>query len=789
MTTPLVRTKWMTPLPSHALIERPRLLGRLNESQSHRLTLLTAPVGSGKTALLSQWCAGRSDVAWLSLDESDAEPGRFAAYLAQALGMEGEVEVEALPAQLINRLAGLEQEFTLVLDDYHLADHPWIRRLMVTLLDRLPPRFHLVIAVQGEPALPLARLRAQRALCEITARELALTRPEIAQLLQGLDLHLPEQALAILQERTEGWAAGVQLAALSLQAEPDLVAAVDSIRGDQRFIFDYLAEEVFARVPDPVQYFLLQTAHLARVSGPLADAVTLMDGSQQMLEELERLGLFVSPLDQGRRWWRYHPLFAQFLRQQWGREHGGDLAELHRRAAAWFAADGDLQAAVDHWLAAGEHEEAAEVLLHWAPSLLSRGEVTTLLRLSARLRPEAVGVRPRLALQIAWAHLMANQADGAARWLAGAGLDDELAGLGGGAPNGIPPGEVAAARAMLALLRGNLPGAVAHGRRALLDLPAESHGLRASTAQMLGRVAWIQGDLGAAAQAYEQAVTCGGQSGRTLPTLSARFNLCHARAMQGELRQAVAGYEQALAEAASAGLTEQPVVALGELWLAEALLEQGETARAQTHAEHGLALVRPIGNPEALAHGLLTLARVYLALGEPVAARPLVAEALGLGRIRSYVEAVEASLLQAEGDLAGLGRWVDAFDRQAPPRLQTELEQITLGRALLALGRADEAREHLLRLAQSAERQGWGAVAARARALLAEAQPATGPLSQREMDVLRLLAEGAANQEIARRLFLTEGTAKWHIHNILAKLEARTRTEAVARARSLRILP
>src|SRR6202521_3384908 len=361
MVTPLLETKFYVPKWRRGLVPRPRLSDRLNRGAESKLTLVSAPAGFGKTTLLADWLAavavdGRT-VTWLSLDQSDNHPASFWTYLVAALQTaEPHIgasaisllqsrqppPIETILATLLNELTRISHDFVLVLDDYHVIDARDIHDGMVFLLDHLPPRLHLVIASRADPALPLARLRARGALVEIRAADLRFTPDEAAAYLnEVMGLHLTAEDVAALEGRTEGWIAALQLAALSMQGRDDVAGFIAGFAGDDRYVVDYLAEEVLQRQSDRVQAFLLQTSILGRLSGPLCDAVTGLGGGKAMLEALDRGNLFLVPLDDRRRWYRYHHLFADVLQARLLDEQPGQAQDLHRRASAWYQQNGE----------------------------------------------------------------------------------------------------------------------------------------------------------------------------------------------------------------------------------------------------------------------------------------------------------------------------------------------------------------------------------------------------------------------------------------------------------------
>jgi LuxR family maltose regulon positive regulatory protein len=387
MASPLVETKLYIPRPRRSLVARPRLSERLRRAAVSRLTLVSAPAGFGKTTLLAEWLAaspaGRS-VAWLSLDESDRQAASYWTYVITALQtvapgvgtnavpllQSGQPPIETVLTTVLNELGTVPDDLYLVLDDYHLVDGPHVRAGMAFLVEHLPPQLHLVVSTRADPELPLARLRAGGELVEIRAADLRFTLDEAAAYLNDVTgLELAASDIAALERRTEGWIAALQLAALSMQGRDDAAGFIATFAGDDRYIVDYLVEEVLARQPDQVRGFLSQTSILDRLTGPLCDAVTGQDGGKAMLESLDRANLFLVPLDDRRRWYRYHHLFADVLHTHLLDQHPDRVAALHRRAAQWYDQHGDPSQAIRHALAAGDVEQAAGLVELAIPAL------------------------------------------------------------------------------------------------------------------------------------------------------------------------------------------------------------------------------------------------------------------------------------------------------------------------------------------------------------------------------------------------------------------------------------
>ncbi len=582
MVTPLLETKFYVPKWRRGLVPRPRLSERLNRGAESKLTLVSAPAGFGKTTLLADWLAavavdGRT-VTWLSLDQSDNHLASFWTYLIAALQTaEPHIgasaisllqspqppPIETILATLLNELTRISHDFVLVLDDYHVIDAGEIHNGVAFVLDQLPPRMHLIISSRADPALPLARLRARAELVEIRVADLRFTPDEAAAYLnEAMGLDLTARDLAALEERTEGWIAALQLAALSIQGRDDVAGFIAGFAGDDRYIVDYLVEEVLQRQPDHVRGFLQQTSILDRLSGPLCDAVNGEHGGKAMLEALERGNLFVVPLDDRRQWYRYHHLFAEVLRARMLDEQPDEVRELHRRASAWYEKSGEPPEAIRHALAADDFPRAADLLEPAAPALLRSRQEARLLGWLKALPEDVLRCRPVLGNAYAGALLSTGQLDGveahlrdAERWLDKPMEDARSAGMVvvDEAEFQRLPGAIAVHRAGHALLQGNVAETVSYARRALALVPEDDHLGRGSAAALLGLAAWASGDLESAHQSYAAAQASLRRAGNFSDALGCAITLADVRITQGRLHDAMRTYEQALELAAEHG--------------------------------------------------------------------------------------------------------------------------------------------------------------------------------------------------------------------------------------------
>jgi LuxR family maltose regulon positive regulatory protein len=509
----LLETKLHVPRRRRGLISRPRLAERLSRGAEVTLTVLSAPAGFGKTTVLADWLAapaGGRSAAWVSLDQRDNDPAVFWSYVVAALNravgvgaqllQSPQPPIDTVLASLVNDLDAVSGEVVLVLDDYHLIDSLEVQDAMVFLLENLPAQVHLVIASRADPALPLARLRSRGELVEIRAADLRFTPEEAATYLNDvMGLVLTAAEVAALEARTEGWIAALQLAALSMQGRDDVAAFIAGFAGDDRYIVDYLAEEVLQRQPEHVQHFLLQTSILDRLSGALCDAVTGQHDGRATLTALERANLFLVPLDDRRQWYRYHQLFADVLRAHLHDEQPTVVATLHRHASEWFDANGEQAEAIRHALAGEDFARAADLIELAIPVMSRTRQERALLSWLTLLPDDVVRVRPVLIVGYAGTLLLLGQLDGledrlraAERWLAAPSAemvvadDEALRHL---------PELIELYRAALALASGQLLDAIAHARRALELSPEDNHLERASAAGVMGLAFWASGDL------------------------------------------------------------------------------------------------------------------------------------------------------------------------------------------------------------------------------------------------------------------------------------------------------
>jgi len=901
----LLATKLNVPGPRPGFVPRPRLADRLDEGLGRGLVLVCAPAGSGKTALLADWArCGRRPVAWLSLDAGDNDPARFWRHAVAALdgvypgigervgpllGPPTPSSFEGLVTALINELAARPEagEVLLVLDDYHLVGSEPVHASVGFLLEHLPD-LHVVLASRADPPLALSRLRARGQLAELRAAELRFTAGEAAAMLrEAAGADLPDAAVAVLAARTEGWATGLQLAGLSLRGRADVAGFVVAFTGSHRYVLDYLAEEVLDGQTEQMRAFLLETSVLERLSGELCDAVTGRSDGQAMLEQVERAGLFLVPLDEVRGWWRYHHLFADLLRARLQQQQPGRAAALHRAAATWSDEHGLADDAVQHALAAGDAVWAAWLTERHFDALLLRGEGATIQRWLAALPAELIRSRLRLLLAQAWLALTGGDVEGAGPPLDAAervfaDADNEAfepsAGIAGSLLVNVPAA-IALFRADLAQLRGDAEGTAAYATQALAVIGESERLLDSVTRLHLAGAEWFRGRLEDAERALSSSVAQWQASSQLTLIGWGCHLLGQVQRAQGRLDAAHRTYQQTLEITAPPGRPALPVAGIANVGLAEVAYQRNGLDAALRYVTDGIALCRQLNFTPPLAAGLVTLAWIRQATADPAGALDAIAEAeraaAGPPGLLNQVLAQRARLLLAQGDIAAAVRWTKerglaADDEPAYPR---EPEHLVLARVLLALGRPGRALALLDRLsvaAVSQDRTGSlielsalralalaasgeeaAAVAALAGALtlacpqgyvrvfadegppmaaligrLAAAQRAehaaarsvplgclarlmhafdgqhagprgaaaavpgiVEPLTARELEVLQMLAAGRSNQAIAAELVVTLDTVKKHVSHVLGKLGAANRTEAVARARELSLIP
>lgn len=708
----LVTTKLLAPRPRACAVARGRLDELLGRGSQATLTLVSAPAGFGKTTMLAAWLAasipGRS-TAWVSLDERDRDPSSFWTYVLLAIDraapdtataalaqlQSGQATIDVVLTALLNELSVRSEDVTLVLDDYHLAEGPDISPGMVFLLDHLPPQVHVVISTRADPALPLARLRARGELVEVRVSDLRFTEYEVTAYLNDVNnLGLGLADVATLERRTEGWAAALQLAALSLRGRDDASQFIAGFAGDDRFVVDYLADEVLDRQLPDVRRFLLDTSTLDRLTAGLCDAVTGRTDGRAMLESLERQNLFVIPLDDHRRWYRYHHLFADVLHARLLDERPGDESELHRRASDWYDQAGDPEASVRHALAAGDIGLAA-ARAELAVAGLNRERRESVVRGWIDEFPaDIVKDRPVLAVGFIGALSRGNEFESlpqrlrdVERLLAGPAEDlvvldhAEFARL---------PAAVETYRAALALVAGDLTGTVEHAENALTRAPQDDDLTTAAASALVGLASWASGDLDEAHRAYRVAADSLTRAGHIADVLGCTIALTDIELTQGRLGQAQQSCERALALAAQQSPRPRGVADMYVV-LSRVALERGDLPGAGDYLRRADELGEPGGLPQNPYRWRVAMALLRQAEGGVAAAVDLLEEAerVYVGDFSPNVQpiaATRARVLAVAGEVAEARAWarrrgVSASDDLSYAR---EYEHLSLAHVLYA---------------------------------------------------------------------------------------------------------
>ncbi|WP_433371711.1 LuxR C-terminal-related transcriptional regulator [Actinoplanes sp. CA-142083] len=858
MIGPLVETKLFLPRARAGTLARPRLTGRLGENTG--LVLVSAPAGFGKTTLLERWVAGQNAaVAWISLDADDGSPRTFWTYVITALDraapgtgsdaislllQAGHSPVEAVLTAVLNELSVFPGDLALVLDDYHLADGPALRPSMEFFVDHLPPQVRLIISTRTDPGLPLARLRARGELTEVRAADLRFTAEEAGDYLTTTTgVKLSAADIGKLAGRTEGWVAALQLAALSLRGRDDAAGFIDGFAGDDRFVVDYLAEEVLDRQSETVRRFLLETSILERLTGNLCDAVTEGTRGRAMLESLERANLFLVPLDDRRRWYRYHHLFRDVLHAHLLDERPDDVAGLHRRAGDWFDRAGDPLPAVRHMLAADDVERAADIIEKAVPELRRHRQEAVLRRWADDVPAEVLARRPVLAIGLVGGLMASNEFGDVDRR-----LREIEATLAGGDFTVIDQTEFARVpagiemyRAALALISGDPAAPITHARTATQLVPEDDHLLRASASALAGLASWTTGDLEAAHRGYAAAAQGLRRVGYVSDVLGCSITLADLELIQGQLHQAHHTYEDALRLAEEHGPAIRGTRDM-HVGLSQIAYERGDLAAAAEHLRRSTALGEEAGLPQNPYRWRVAMALLREAEGDRDAAIGLLEDAqrVYVGDFSPDVRpvaALRARMLAANGDIAAALAW--ARGRDLTSSYLHEYEQLTVARIIapsaaipllenlataassggrhgtlieilvvLALARratedASGARVTVERALALAEPEGFVQVFADAFPLLDElglttlahaSAPAPvravliEPLSDRELDVMRLLAGDLDGPSIARHLMVSLNTVRTHTKHIYTKLGVTNRRAAVRRAHELHLL-
>jgi LuxR family maltose regulon positive regulatory protein len=892
----LLRTKLFIPRPRKNLVSRPRLVDRLNAGLDRKLTLIAAPAGFGKTTLLSEWIPQSPRcVTWLSLEESDNDPARFWAYFIASLqNLSSQLGENALAllqstqsppltstlALLINDILAFQDPFAIVLDDYHLIDAQQIHESLTFLMDHLPANMHVVMTNRVDPPLPVARMRARATLTEIRANDLRFTIDEITMFLNRvMGLSLTTEEVVALEARTEGWIAGLQIAALSMQGHEDIPGFIKTFSGSHRHILGYLAEEVLNRQPKGTLDFLLQTSILDRLCGPLCDAVTGESGGQEILENLEHANLFLTPLDDERKWYRYHHLFAEVLQARLQQTQHDVLTKLHRRAGNWFANQGRNQEAVRHLLAGADFEVASLLIESVAGGMLRRGASASLMRWLNALPEEIILSRPRLCLARGWTFLWgpSPHVESVDQWarlalqltVADKSSDVEV------------KGEAAALLATTASIRWDVARSRELATQALEYLHRDSP-WRSVMALCLGTAHFYSGDFVAATRVLEDALRLSqADDANYIQLLTASF-LAEIQVIQGHLSRAMEIYQQVLSWSKH-GIPQRGTI-MAHSGLANILCELNQVEDALSHLQLGIEQLQQVGGAWVAFELYRALARVNVSQGDLANAITALNQASESGKnarvdfVATQVAALRARVQLAQGNLMDAESWavnngLSPHDLEVSRPGLREIEYLSYARVLSAQGKhaqassllegllnaaKDEGRntsaiailavqavtnqalgnrtlalerlEHALTLARpegfirtfidegepmrlllqdyqaiikkkiddSVDGESHRLLAYIENLLATFPQPASPkklkfnnipePLSERELEILRLIAAGKTNQEIAEKLIIAVSTVKTHINNLYGKLGTNRRTEAIMIAREKGLL-
>ena len=890
----LLTTKLYVPRPRKVLVDRPSLFALLEDGLRRRLTVVSAPAGFGKTTLVAAWvCRSDCSAAWLSLDSADNDLGRFLAYFVAALqtvedqlgeemmaAVEGNqpIQTAELLAGLLNEIDQIGRPLILVLDDYHLIHQEEVHTAVRFLIDNLPASMHLIISTREDPPWPLARLRASGQLGEIRGRDLRFTLDETAEFCNKvMGLAMSAEDISALDSRAEGWVAGLQMAALSLHGRGDIPRLVSGFSGSHRYVLDYLLEEVLNRQPPQIQRFLLQTAVLDRLCAPLCDA--LFEGeeldagfsSQALLERLEAANLFITSLDENRRWYRYHNLFAGLLRVRLQQTAPDQVNMIHRRAARWLAGQGLVEEAIGHALEAADYDLAAEMLEREGIDLVSRHKLVSLARWLEALPQETIERRPWLCVLMAYTrHWLGDR-----RYALGAYLEQAERALGINPPaeeieRRRLRGYIASLRAQDALSAGDPVERIIEQANLALELlpPGDLMGTEAGVS--LGGAYWMQGDARAAERAFASGRDTSIRCGKYLMAVPTATYTGWQQVKQGRLQEALAGFEQAVSWAARDTGTIVPVGGFPMLRISDLQYEWGDLALAEETARGARELCLRLNQADVVVDAHATMALRLWANGRFDEAWSCVEQGDAAARDHSpdpflltRLNSCRVYLWLDEGRLDKALAWLAAegLDADTPFSFQHDLHHLLAARIWIEDGRTRDALTLALRIAAAAEgaycvREQIQALTLAASAaqlldetdqaldylrqalrlgangrfvrmildqgavvpgLLRRLEPTEGiseayleqlrggtavrpqlktirrpslvePLSEREIEILNLIALGLSNQQIATRLVLSLATVKWHASNIYSKLGVGNRNQAVVKARELGVI-
>lgn len=765
--SPLLSTKLFIPPVRPEVLTRPPLLKRLDGALSPaiRLVLIAAPAGFGKTTLVSDWQVSLKargiPMAWLTLSAGDNDPVRFLRYLIAALQKvhpeAGQMTLalldlpqlpplEPLLTGLINDLSSYPGNFVLALDDYHTISEVFIHRALEFLLDSGPLNLHVLILTRQDPLLPLPRLRARGQVVEIRSSDLRFSVVETASLLKDvIGINLTQAQVATLEKRTEGWIAGLQMAALSMRGREDIEGFLDAFSGSHIFVFDYLAQEILAQQSPATGEFLHQTSILERFCSPLCDATTGRQDSQAVIRQLEKSNLFITPLDEHRQWYRYHPLFADFLRSELS---GPEASRLHSAAARWFEANGFLAEAIQHTLAAGEVAEATRLIIQASSGLFKNGELITLRKWLELLPAEVIRASYDLATYMGWMTMLSNQID-----VARAYTDDAERAFTDQTP-ATNRGRLVGLRAYLTYGTGSQEEALQLATQSLELLGENEPIFRSTILTLLGQIQRQMGDALSAEKTFREAQRIGEHISHNIGVCVAEGNLAWIINVQGHLRRSIELCRQAVAQFTDRAGHVSPLALFILVPGANAYYDANDLDTAQSQLTQGFEFCQQVGVQPIIVGGQGLQAMIHLARGryqealETIIENRMDAETHQLTWIALVIGSDEANIRMSLGDLTFAREWVAATRHLLTPRLDPNLDFIyfTHIRLALAENRAGDVLPLLQELIESAQRGGRLRVVLTAHILQAAA-----------LQQLNRAAEAMQSIELALRFSAPEG--------------------------------
>jgi LuxR family transcriptional regulator, maltose regulon positive regulatory protein len=891
---PLLATKLFVPHPRPDQVNRSHLIDQLDDGISRKLTLISAPAGFGKTTLLSEWIAQSNlPVAWISLDKGDGDPVQFIHYLIAALrkinpelGKNAIAQlqatrnppVESILISLITETSELDDDLVIVLDDYHAIEEQVIHGLIKKMLDNLPPHIHLVISTRVDPPLPLARLRVSQQLSELRTVNLCFTSAEITALFnQNMNLQLSENDISILESRTEGWAAGLQLAAISMQDREDISSFIETFAGDDRHVVDYLVEEVLSSQPKPIQHFLLRTSILNRLSAPLCEFLTGEKNSQQVLDQLEKANLFIVSLDTRRQWFRYHHLFADLLHQRLHQSEIDQVDELHTKASQWYEENDSKEEAVNHALEANDNSRAAQLISDY---IRNSWEYDTRMSKWHQLLPlEVIHQDPELSFFNAWMLYENGQYDASEENLdiVEGLVDSQLQKVKEGTVSvnfkpsewsGELYGKVTAIRSIIALFKGNIPEVFTFSEKAIEYLDQSSSSWRLIAIFALAQAYFSREQMDKANQQYQKAASGAEETRNHYIYLITRLGMASVMKFQGQLSRALDIFEELLKHTQETGLSKSPMLGILYINWGEVLMEQNYASEAVKNIQQGLELAEQVNEVATFGRGYAVLAKALFLKGDISHAEETIeqAEKLGLevdfpNYVTNILEELKVRIWLHKGDVKQAGQWM-----QNQPSVQNETYKnltrsrlILISRIRLAQGELANSVEMLKALVKTASRSevvlhievlviqakmlfsegelpqavssvreavslaeqgGFISIfvqegapipellqvmldegtnlprafinkilsAFRLTKLIRTEDEFVERLSERELEILRLIAAGLPNKTITEELYISLSTVKTHIRNIYSKLNVNSRTQAVNKAKELNLL-